>query len=76
MQSPLSLLLVFLSQFFIPRHNAQLRLLKAQITVPQSCIPTRMVNPLSAEKREQFRVGAEAMEAALNLANAMRLRHC
>jgi hypothetical protein len=31
MNATLSLLLAFLVQFFLPRHNAQLRLLKAQI---------------------------------------------
>ena len=31
MNSTFSLLLVFLARFFMPRHNAQMRLLKAQI---------------------------------------------
>ena len=34
-----SLLLAFLVQFFLPRHNAQLRLLKAQIAILRSRIP-------------------------------------
>ncbi len=40
MHSILSLLLVFLNQFFMPRHNAQLRLLKAQIEILRARIPT------------------------------------
>ncbi|WP_218129025.1 hypothetical protein [Ruegeria marina] len=39
MNSTISLLLVFLNQFFMPRHNAQLRLLKAQITILRARIP-------------------------------------
>lgn len=39
MNSTLSLLLVFLNQSFMPRHNAQLRLQKAQTTIWRARIP-------------------------------------
>jgi len=59
MHSTLSLLLVFLNQFFMPRHNAQLRLLKAQITILRSRIPTERIILSPAEKAELLRIGAE-----------------
>lgn len=55
----LSLLLVFLNQFFMPRHNAQLRLLKAQITILQARIPTKRIILSPAEKAELLRIGEE-----------------
>ena len=39
MNATFSLLLAFLVQLFLPRHNAQLRLLKAQIRILRSRIP-------------------------------------
>lgn len=59
MKSTLSLLLVFLNQFFMPRHNAQLRLLKAQITILRARIPTQRIILSPAEKAELLRIGAE-----------------
>ena len=59
MNSTLSLLLVFLNQFFIPRHNAQLRLLKAQITILRARIPTERIILSPAEKAELLRIGEE-----------------
>jgi len=59
MNSTLSLLLVFLNQFFMPRHNAQLRLLKAQITILRARIPTERIILSPAEKAEQLRIGEE-----------------
>ena len=59
MNSTFSLLLVFLSQFFIPRHNPQLRLLKAQITILRSRIPTQRIILSPAEKAELLRIGEE-----------------
>ena len=59
MKSTLSLLLVLLTQFFMPRHNAQLRLLKAQITILRARIPTQRIILSSAEKAELMRIGAE-----------------
>lgn len=59
MNSTFSLLLVFLSQFFIPRHNPQLRLLKAQITILQARIPTQRIILSPAEKAELLRIGEE-----------------
>ena len=50
MNSTLSLLMVFLNQFFMPRHNAQLRLLKAQITILRARIPTQRIILSPAEK--------------------------
>ena len=45
MKSTLSLLLVFLNHYFMPRHNAQLRLLKAQIAILRARIPTQRIIP-------------------------------
>ena len=59
MKSTLSLLLVFLNQFFMPRHNAQLRLLKAQIAILRARIPTQRIILSPAEKAELMRIGAE-----------------
>lgn len=59
MKSTLSLLLVFLNQFFMPRHNAQLRLLKAQITILRARIPTQRIILSPAEKTELIRIGEE-----------------
>jgi len=59
MNSTLSLLLVFLSRFFIPRHNPQLRLLKAQITILRARIPTQRIILSPAEKAELLRIGEE-----------------
>ena len=59
MNSTLSLLLVFLNQFFMPRHNAQLRLLKAQITILRTRIPTERIILSPAEKAELLRIGEE-----------------
>ena len=39
MNATLSLLLAFLVQLFLPRHNAQLRLVKARIAILRSRIP-------------------------------------
>jgi putative transposase len=52
MNSTLSLLLAFLNQFFMPRHNAQLRLLKAQIAILRARIPTQRIILSPAEKAE------------------------
>ena len=57
--STISLLLAFLNQFFMPRHNAQLRLLKAQITILRARIPTQRIILSPAEKAELLRIGEE-----------------
>jgi putative transposase len=59
MNSTISLLLVFLNQFFMPRHNAQLRLLKAQIAILRARIPTERIILSPAEKAELLRIGDE-----------------
>jgi putative transposase len=59
MNSTFSLLLVFLNQFFMPRHNAQLRLLKAQIAILRARIPTQRIILSPAEKAELLRLGEE-----------------
>jgi putative transposase len=59
MNSTLSLLLVFMNQFFMPRHNAQLRLPKAQITILRACIPTQRIILSPAETAELLRIGEE-----------------
>jgi len=59
MKSTLSLLLAFLNHYFMPRHNAQLRLLKAQIAILRARIPTQRIILSPAEKAELLRIGAE-----------------
>lgn len=59
MNATFSLLLAFLVQFFLPRHNAQLRLLKAQIAILRSRIPVERLILSPAEKSELLRIGAE-----------------
>jgi putative transposase len=59
MKSTLSLLLVFLNHFFMPRHNAQLRLLKAQIAILRARIPTQRIILSPSEKAELLRIGEE-----------------
>ena len=59
MNATFSLLLAFLVQFFLPRHNAQLRLLKAQIAILRSRIPVGRLILSPAEKSELLRIGAE-----------------
>ena len=59
MNSILSLLRVFLNKFFMPRHNAQLRLLKAQITILRARIPTERIILSPAKKAELLRIGEE-----------------
>ena len=54
-----SLLVVFLTQLFMPRQNAQLRLLKAQIQVLRTRIPTKRIILSPEEKAELLRIGAE-----------------
>jgi putative transposase len=59
MNATLSLLLAFLVQLFLPRHNAQLRLLKAQNTILRSRIPVGRPVLSPAEKSDLLRIGAE-----------------
>lgn len=59
MNSTFSLLIVFLTQLFMPRHNAQLRLLKAQIQILRARIPTQRIILSPEEKAELLRIGAE-----------------
>ena len=59
MNSTFSLLLVFLARFFMPRHNAQIRLLKAQIHILRARIPAQRIILSPAEKTELLRIGAE-----------------
>lgn len=59
MHSTFSLLLVLLTRLFMPRHNAQMRLLKAQIQILQARIPTQRIILSPAEKSELLRIGAE-----------------
>lgn len=59
MNSAFSFLLIFVAQFFMPRHNAQMRLLKAQIHILRARIPTQRIILSPAEKSELLRIGAE-----------------
>ncbi|MEG3639259.1 integrase core domain-containing protein [Magnetococcus sp. PR-3] len=56
----LSLLLWgIISQFFSPRHNAQIRLLKAQVRILQERLPSQRVIASPEEKSELLRLGAD-----------------
>ena len=59
MNSTFSLLIVFLTQLFMPRHNAQLRLLKTQIQILRTRVPTQRIILSPEEKAELLRIGAE-----------------
>ena len=59
MNSTFSLLIVFLTQLFMPRHNTQLRPLKAQIQILRARIPTQRIILSPEEKSELLRIGAE-----------------
>ena len=59
MNSTLSLLLVLLARFFMPRHNAQIRLLRAQVRILRARIPAQRIILSPAEKAELLRIGAE-----------------
>lgn len=72
MHSTFSLLLIFLNTFFMPRHNAQLRLLKAQLAILRARIPTERIILSPAEKTELLRIGAECgheVDGLLEVAN-------
>ncbi len=58
MNSTFSLLLVFLTQLFMPRHNAQMRLLKAQI------LRTRIPLSARAGTRPSFAAFPKSLAAA------------
>ena len=60
MKSTLTPLLVFLNQFFMPRHNAHLRLLKAQIMILRARIPAQSIILSLTGKAELLRIGAES----------------
>jgi putative transposase len=52
-------ILWMLVQFFAPRHNAQIRFLKAQVAILRKRIPKDRIVPSPAEKSELLRLGAE-----------------
>uniref|UniRef100_UPI001D0E4D38 hypothetical protein n=1 Tax=Candidatus Magnetaquicoccus inordinatus TaxID=2496818 RepID=UPI001D0E4D38 len=53
------LLWAMIAHFFNPRHNAEIRLLKAQIRILQKRLTTNRINPSPEEKSELLRIGAE-----------------
>ena len=59
MNSTFSFLLVLLARLFMPRHNAQMRLLKTQIHILRARIPAQRIILSPAEKSELLRIGAE-----------------
>jgi len=58
MNPVLSLLLAFMAQLFSPRHNIQIRFLKAQVKILQVRLPRQRIVPSPAEKSELLRLGA------------------
>ena len=74
MNSTFSLLIVFLTQLFMPRHNAQLRLLKAQIHILRARIPTQRIILSPEEKAELLRIGAESGHEIDGLMEVQSLR--
>lgn len=59
MNSTFSLLLIFLARLFMPRHNAQMRLLRAQIHILRARIPAQRIILSPAEKAVLLRIGVE-----------------
>ncbi|ABK43646.1 hypothetical protein Mmc1_1131 [Magnetococcus marinus MC-1] len=59
-----------MAQIFSPRHNAQIRLLKAQIRILQARVPTQRIAPSPEEKSELLRLGAACDH---NVANLMKV---
>jgi len=75
MNSTFSLLLVFLAQFFMPRYNAQMRLLKAQIHILRARIPAQRLILSPAEKSELLRIGAECGHEIDGLGGGVSRKH-
>jgi putative transposase len=59
MTEALQTVLCLFAQFFAPRHNAQIRFLKAQIATLRKRIPADHIVPSPREKAELLRLGAE-----------------
>ncbi|MBF0185560.1 MAG: transposase [Magnetococcales bacterium] len=57
--SLLHLLWAMIAHFFNPRHNAEIRLLKAQIRILQGRLTTTRISPSPEEKSELLRIGSE-----------------
>ena len=51
-------LFTILAHYFTPRHNAEVRLLKAQIKILMDRVPTKRIIPSAEEKSELIRLGA------------------
>ncbi|MEO5368871.1 MAG: hypothetical protein H7833_02200 [Magnetococcus sp. DMHC-1] len=67
-----SLLLVLVAHLFSPRHNARIRLLKAQIRILRSRVPGKTIKPSPAEKSELLRLGAVCGHDIDNLMEIVR----
>ncbi len=59
MTNVLQTVLCLFIQFFAPRHNAQIRFLKAQIAILRKRVPAKHIVPSPKEKAELLRLGSE-----------------
>jgi putative transposase len=58
MDSMFTFLLAIVIHYFTPRHNAEIRFLKAQMKILQDRVPTKRIIPTAEEKSELIRLGA------------------
>ncbi len=58
MERMFSYLIVMLVYFFSPRHNAEIRFLKAQIRIMKNRVSSKRIIPTAEEKSELIRLGA------------------
>lgn len=59
MTNTLQAVLCLFVQFFAPRHNAQIRFLKAQIAILRKRVPAKHIIPSPKEKAELLRLSSE-----------------
>ena len=68
-----SFLLALITHYFIPRHNAEIRLLKAQIKILLERVPTKRIIPSAEEKAEMVRLGDMCGDDVGDLIEIVRL---
>lgn len=73
MNHPFQVFLWLLVQSFAPRHNAQIRFLKAQLAILRKRVPTERIVPTPAEKAELLRLGAELGHAVRPVLEVVQL---
>ncbi|MEO5349434.1 MAG: integrase core domain-containing protein [Magnetococcus sp. YQC-3] len=73
MQQFVFLLWTMMAQLFSPRHDAEIRLLKAQIRILQSRLPTKRIILSPEERAELVRLGAECAHNVADLMEIVKL---